>query len=63
MAPEKEQNEQANNDKSLTEERKIHHTHFPVVKKPQRKTGYESTNEWVPAGIGKQKLVPKKKEK
>lgn len=44
------------------EPRKIHPTHFPVIKIPLKDDGRESAYEWVPSGNGRLKRVPKKVE-
>lgn len=41
------------------ESKKIHHTHFPVVKIPLKDDGHESAYEWIPSGNGRLKRVPK----
>lgn len=43
-------------------EKKIHHTHFPVIRVPLRDSGYDSGYKWVRSGPGRLKRVPKKTE-
>lgn len=42
--------------------KKIHKTHFPVIKIPLRDDGHDSSYEWKDLGNGHWKRVPKKKE-
>ncbi len=43
-------------------DKKIHKTHFPVIKIPLRDDGHDSSYEWKDLGNGHWKRVPKKKE-